>query len=75
MAYQTPANDIVSIIDAPPTPVAALGPGRRFAALVHYESHPPVAVLARPFLSLGGHPGRPRRSPAGSGPAGSPGCR
>ena len=54
MPYQTPATDIVSIIDAPPTPVAALGPGRRFAALVHYETHPPVALLARPFLSLAG---------------------
>jgi dipeptidyl aminopeptidase/acylaminoacyl peptidase len=54
VAYQTPADDIVAIIDAPPTPVAALGPGRRFAALVHYESHPPVAMLARPFLSLAG---------------------
>jgi dipeptidyl aminopeptidase/acylaminoacyl peptidase len=54
VAYRTPAEDIVSIIDAPPTPVAALAPGRRFAALVHYESHPPVAMLARPFLSLAG---------------------
>ncbi len=54
MAYQTPASDIVAIIDAPPTPVAALGPGRRFAVLVHYESHPPVDLLARPFLSLAG---------------------
>lgn len=54
MAYRTPADDIVSIIDAPPTPVAALAPGRRFAALVHYESHPPVTMLARPFLSLAG---------------------
>jgi dipeptidyl aminopeptidase/acylaminoacyl peptidase len=54
VAYRTPADDIVSIIDAPPTPVAALAPGRRFAALVHYESHPPVAMLARPFLSLAG---------------------
>jgi dipeptidyl aminopeptidase/acylaminoacyl peptidase len=54
VAYQTPADDIVSIIDAPPTPVASLGPGRRFAALVHYEAHPPVALLARPFLSLAG---------------------
>jgi dipeptidyl aminopeptidase/acylaminoacyl peptidase len=54
VAYQTPADDIVAIIDAPPTPVAALGPGRRFAALVHYESHPPVDLLARPFLSLAG---------------------
>ncbi len=54
MAYQTPASDIVSIIDAPPTPAASLAPGRRFVALVHYESHPPVAHLARPYLSLAG---------------------
>ena len=54
MAYQTPASDIVSIIDAPPTPAASLGPGRRFVALVHYEAHPPVAHLARPYLSLAG---------------------
>jgi dipeptidyl aminopeptidase/acylaminoacyl peptidase len=54
VAYHTPASDIVSIIDAPPTPVASLGPGRRFVTLVHYESHPPVAYLAQPYLSLAG---------------------
>jgi len=54
VAYHTPASDIVSIIDAPPTPAASLAPGRRFVALVHYESHPPVAQLARPYLALGG---------------------
>ncbi len=54
MAYQVPDSDIVSIIDAPPTPAASLGPGRRFVALVHYESHPPVAHLARPWLALAG---------------------
>ncbi|HUA42143.1 MAG TPA: prolyl oligopeptidase family serine peptidase [Streptosporangiaceae bacterium] len=54
MAYQTPAGDIVAIIDAPPTPAASLAPGRRFVALVHYESHPPVAHLARPYLALAG---------------------
>ncbi len=54
MAYRTPASDIVSIIDAPPTPAASLGPGRRFVALVHYEAHPPVAHLARPYRSLAG---------------------
>jgi dipeptidyl aminopeptidase/acylaminoacyl peptidase len=52
--YQTPADDIVSIIDAPPTPAVSLAPGRRFIALVHYESHPPVAHLARPYLALAG---------------------
>jgi dipeptidyl aminopeptidase/acylaminoacyl peptidase len=54
VAYLTPASDIVSIIDAPPTPAASLAPGRRFVALVHYESHPPVAHLARPYLALAG---------------------
>ncbi len=47
-------TDIVSIIDAPPTPVAALGPGRKYAVLVHYEMHPPVTTLARPYLALAG---------------------
>jgi len=54
VAYRIPASDIVSIIDAPPTPAASFGPGRRFVALVHYELHPPVAHLARPYLSLAG---------------------
>ena len=54
MPYQIPGSDIVSIIDAEPTPLALLGPGRRAVALVRYESHPPVAQLARPYLSLGG---------------------
>jgi len=54
VVYQTPASDIVSIIDAPPTPAASLAPGRRFVALVHYESHPPVTQLARPYLALAG---------------------
>ncbi|HUB40880.1 MAG TPA: prolyl oligopeptidase family serine peptidase [Streptosporangiaceae bacterium] len=54
MAYRIPADDIVSIIDAPPTPAASLAPGRRFIALVHYEAHPPVARLARPHKSLAG---------------------
>ena len=54
MAYQIPASDIVSIIDTPPTPAASLAPGRRFVALIHYESHPPITQLARPYLALAG---------------------
>jgi dipeptidyl aminopeptidase/acylaminoacyl peptidase len=54
VAYQTPASDIVAIIDAPPTPGASLGPGRRFVVLVHYESHPPITQLARPYRALAG---------------------
>ncbi len=54
MRYKIPEHDVVTIIDAPPTPLAVLAPGGRFAALVHYESHPPVALLARHFLPLAG---------------------
>ncbi|MBO0775481.1 MAG: S9 family peptidase, partial [Actinobacteria bacterium] len=45
---------IVAIIDAPPTPLAYLAPGGRHVALLHYGSHPPVALLARPYLALAG---------------------
>ena len=54
MPYAIPDHDIVSIIDAPPTPLAALSPGGRFIALVRYESHPPVTFLARRYLPLAG---------------------
>jgi dipeptidyl aminopeptidase/acylaminoacyl peptidase len=52
--YKTPERDVVAIIDAAPTPVALLAPGGRYVALVHYESHPPVSLLARPYLPLAG---------------------
>jgi dipeptidyl aminopeptidase/acylaminoacyl peptidase len=52
--YATPGADITPIIDAPPTPISYLAPGGRFLALVHHESHPPVTMLARPYLPLAG---------------------
>jgi dipeptidyl aminopeptidase/acylaminoacyl peptidase len=52
--YKTPERDVVAIVDASPTPVALLAPGGRFVALVHYESHPPIALLARRYLPLAG---------------------
>jgi dipeptidyl aminopeptidase/acylaminoacyl peptidase len=54
LPYQTPDSDVVSIIDAPPTPLAQLAPGGNYVALVHYTAYPPVAELARPYLSLAG---------------------
>lgn len=54
MPYATPGSDVISIIDAPPAPLASLAPGGRFLALVHYEAHPPIALLARPYLALAG---------------------
>jgi len=52
--YRTPDSDVVAIVDAPPTPAALLAPGGRYAALVHYVSHPGVELLARPYLPLAG---------------------
>ncbi len=54
MPYALPDDDIVAIIDAPPTPATVLSPDGRHVALVHYESHPPIRLLARPYLRLGG---------------------
>lgn len=54
MPYATPADDVVSIIDTPPTPLVRLAPGGLHLALVHYESHPPIAMLAKPYRPLAG---------------------
>jgi dipeptidyl aminopeptidase/acylaminoacyl peptidase len=52
--YKIPERDVLTIVDAPPTPVALLAPGGRFAALVYYEPHPPVVVLERRYRRLAG---------------------
>jgi dipeptidyl aminopeptidase/acylaminoacyl peptidase len=52
--YKIPEQDVVTIIDTPPTPVALLAPGGRFIALVHYEAHPPISLLERRYLRLAG---------------------
>ena len=54
MPYAVPGDDILAAIDAPPTPASSLSPDARHVLLIHYEAHPPVALLARPFLRLAG---------------------
>ena len=54
MPYASPGDDVVSIIDAEPTPLVRLAPGGVHLALMHYESHPPIAMLAKPYLPLAG---------------------
>src|SRR5260221_6787224 len=69
LPYSLPDSDVVSIIDAPPPPLASPSPGEQFVMLVHYQAHPPVVMLARRRLSLAGlrlDPaigGRPRAQP------------
>lgn len=62
--YQLPPRDVVDILNARPTPVASLSPDRSALLLVDYEPYPPLALLARPFLKLGGL----RVDPALNGP-------
>jgi dipeptidyl aminopeptidase/acylaminoacyl peptidase len=52
--YATPPARIMPVIDAPPTPGISLAPGGRYVALIQHEAHPPVAMLARPYLALAG---------------------
>ena len=54
MPYATPPAGVMPVVDAPPTPGISLAPGGRYLALILPEAHPPVAMLARPYLSLAG---------------------
>ena len=54
MPYAAPPADIMPVIDAPPTPAISVAPGGRYLGLVHYQAHPPIAMLARPYLALAG---------------------
>ena len=54
MPYANPGPDVMPIVDAPPTPMTYLAPGGRFLVLRHHESHPPIAMLARPYRALAG---------------------
>src|SRR5215212_854925 len=54
MTYLLPPPEVVEMLDAPPTPAAVLSPDRRTLLLVDYEAYPPIELLARPFLKLGG---------------------
>ncbi len=52
--YMLPPADVVEMLDAPPTPVAIMSPDRTAMLLVDYEPYPPISLLARPILRLGG---------------------
>ena len=54
MPYLLPDDDVVAIIDSPPTPAISVSPDGQTVLLVSYEAHPPVSLLARPIRKLGG---------------------
>jgi dipeptidyl aminopeptidase/acylaminoacyl peptidase len=52
--FELPDDDVVSIIDAPPTPLTVSSPSEKYLVLVSYQAHPPIEMLARPVARLGG---------------------
>jgi dipeptidyl aminopeptidase/acylaminoacyl peptidase len=54
LPFSLPDSDVVSIIDAPPTPLAMPSPDEQFLILLHYQAHPPISMLARPSVKLAG---------------------
>ncbi|KAK3243801.1 hypothetical protein CYMTET_46564 [Cymbomonas tetramitiformis] len=54
-AYLKPPDEILRIVDAPPTPSLSIGPFRDKVLILHRpSSNPPVAELARPEHRLAG---------------------
>jgi dipeptidyl aminopeptidase/acylaminoacyl peptidase len=54
VTYRRPADDVVDAVLAPLPPLTALTRDRSHQILVEYERHPPVELLLRPALHLGG---------------------
>lgn len=52
--YKLPPKAVVDILDAAPTPMVSVSPRNDALMLVEYQSHPSIALLARPFLRIAG---------------------
>jgi dipeptidyl aminopeptidase/acylaminoacyl peptidase len=60
--YKTPPQEVIDILDAPPTPFTIVSPRGEAMLFVEYRPHPSIALLARPFLKLGGLRVDPQRN-------------
>ena len=63
-SYLTPPQEIVDILDAPPTPGVLVSPNRDVIVLTERRSMPPISWQARPLERLAGY----RIDPRNSGP-------
>jgi len=52
--YRLPPDDVVALIDAPPTPSVSFSPDGRWMALIEGSALPSLADVARPMLRLAG---------------------
>ena len=66
--YLVPPQEIIEIVDAPPTPTAIVSPNRKTIAFIERRGAPPIQWLARPMHRLAGY----RIDPRNSGPWNAP---
>lgn len=52
--YQKPPQEVLEILNAPPTPVISVSPAGTHALLAQTLRYPPIAVLSQPMLRLAG---------------------
>jgi dipeptidyl aminopeptidase/acylaminoacyl peptidase len=52
--YRLPAEEVVRILDAPPSPTVRVSPDARWLLLVERPSMPTIADVARPWVGLAG---------------------
>lgn len=52
--YKLPPQEVIDIVEAPPTPRASLSPGGNFLLLTDYESMPDIATMSQPLLRIAG---------------------
>jgi dipeptidyl aminopeptidase/acylaminoacyl peptidase len=52
--YKVPPQEVVDIVDAPPTPRVSMSPAGDMMALIERESMPSIAYLAEPILRIAG---------------------
>ncbi|MEK7730037.1 MAG: prolyl oligopeptidase family serine peptidase [candidate division KSB1 bacterium] len=52
--YKLPPQEVIDILDAPPTPFTIVSPRGEAMLFVEYRPHPSIVLLARPVLKLGG---------------------
>jgi len=54
LTYQTPAKEILDVLNAPPPPLISVSPSRDYAILMQPLRYPSIAEVARPMLRLAG---------------------
>lgn len=52
--YQKPPQEILDVLNAPPSPLISVNPSRDYAILMQPLRYPPIAEVAQPMLRLAG---------------------